>query len=105
MRAVETVGGSCAPDALGPTLMHEHLLIGWPGWEAYAGEDRAAHRERTKICVDRMLELRELGVRTFLDPCPIDLGRDVELMAAVAPESGVAVLRAHRSLKAGLGAP
>ncbi|TMA79121.1 MAG: phosphotriesterase-related protein, partial [Deltaproteobacteria bacterium] len=75
MRTVETVGGRCAPDALGLTLMHEHLLIGWPGWEAYASEDRAVHRERTKICVDRMLELRELGVRTLLDPCPIDLGR------------------------------
>ncbi|TMA47877.1 MAG: phosphotriesterase-related protein, partial [Deltaproteobacteria bacterium] len=105
MRAVETVGGRCAPDALGPTLMHEHLLIGWPGWEAYASEDRAVHRERTKICVDRMLELRELGVRTLLDPCPIDLGRDVELMAAVAQESGVRIVCATGLYKEDYGAP
>ena len=36
MRTVQTVTGPCAPDALGTTLMHEHLLVGWPGWEAYA---------------------------------------------------------------------
>ena len=105
MRTVETVGGRCAPDALGLTLMHEHLLIGWPGWEAYASEDRVVHRERTKICVDRMLELRELGVRTLLDPCPIDLGRDVELMAAVAQESGVRIVCATGLYKEDYGAP
>jgi len=105
MRAVETVDGRCAPDALGPTLMHEHLLIGWPGWEAYASDDRAVHGERTKICVDRMLELRELGVRTLLDPCPIDLGRDVELMAAVAQESGVRIICATGLYKEDYGAP
>src|SRR5437016_5005456 len=101
MRTVETVGGRCAPDALGLTLMHEHLLIGSPGWEAYASEDRAVHRERTKICVDRILELRELGVRTLLDPCPTDLGRDGELMAAVAQESGLREPRATRRQQAG----
>ena len=85
--------------------MHEHLLIGWPGWEAYAGEDRAVHRERAKICVDRMLELRELGVRSFLDPCPIDLGRDVELMATVAQQSGVRIICATGLYKEDYGAP
>jgi len=99
------VGGRCAPADLGPTLMHEHLLIGWPGWEAYAGEDRAVHRERVKVCVDRMLELRELGVRAFLDPCPIDLGRDVELMAAVAEQSGVRIICATGLYKEDYGAP
>src|SRR5262245_8851539 len=105
MRAVQTVTGSCAPADLGLTLMHEHLLVGWPGWEAYAAEDRTEGRERVARCVDRMHELRELGVQTLLDPCPIDLGRDVELMAEVAERGGVRIVCATGLYKEESGAP
>jgi phosphotriesterase-related protein len=92
MRAVQTVGGPAAAADLGLTLMHEHLLVGWPGWEAHGEEDRAARRERAARCAERMEELRAHGVRTLVDPCPIDLGRDVELMAEVAGRSGVRIV-------------
>src|SRR5437667_5563184 len=105
MQQVQTVTGKCAPEELGPTLMHEHLLVGWPGWEAYAAEDRAQRRERLARCVDQMQELHGLGVRTLLDPCPIDLGRDVELMAEVAQRSQVRILCATGLYKEDLGAP
>ena len=105
MQTVQTVTGPCSPDALGTTLMHEHLLVGWPGWEAYAAEDRAQRRERLARCVDQMQELHGLGVRTLLDPCPIDLGRDVELMAEVAQRSRVRILCATGLYKEDLGAP
>jgi phosphotriesterase-related protein len=105
MQAVQTVTGACPPDALGTTLMHEHLLIGWPGWEAYAVEDRAQRRERVVRCVGQMEELRALGVRTLLDPCPLDLGRDVELMVEVAERSGIRIVCATGLYKEDLGAP
>jgi len=87
MRDVQTVTGRCAPDALGLTLVHEHLLVGWPGWEAEAPADRAARGEHVARCVERLAELYDLGVRTLIDPCPIDLGRDVDFMAEVAQRS------------------
>ena len=105
MQTVQTVGGPCAPGDLGLTLMHEHLLVGWPGWEAYAAEDRAARRERVARCVDRMRELYALGVRTLVDPCPIDLGRDPELMAEVAAAGGVRIVCATGLYKEDQGAP
>jgi phosphotriesterase-related protein len=105
MQAVQTVTGTCPPDTLGMTLMHEHLLIGWPGWEAYASEDRAQRRERLARCVDQMQELHGLGVRTLLDPCPIDLGRDVELMAEVAERGKVRIVCATGLYKEDFGAP
>ncbi len=105
MRTVQTVSGGCTPEDLGPTLMHEHLLIGWPGWEAYAAEEQGLRSERLALCVERMRELRELGVRTLLDPCPMDLGRDVELMAEVAERSGVRIICATGLYKEDLGAP
>jgi phosphotriesterase-related protein len=30
---VNTVTGQIASDELGTTLMHEHILFGYPGWE------------------------------------------------------------------------
>src|SRR5437870_6361825 len=105
MQKVQTVTGTCAPEELGPTLMHEHLLVGWPGWEAYAAEEGGQRRARIALCVERMQELRALGVRTLLDPCPIDLGRDVELMAEVADQSGVRIICATGLYKEDLGAP
>ena len=35
---VNTVTGAIDVDQLGVTLMHEHLLIGYPGWEAHTPE-------------------------------------------------------------------
>jgi phosphotriesterase-related protein len=105
MQTVQTVTGACSPDTLGTTLMHEHLLIGWPGWEAYASEEPGRRAERIAVCVERMAELRSLGVRALVDPCPIDLGRDVELMAEVAERSGVRIVCATGLYKEDFGAP
>jgi len=56
------------------------------------------------MCIDRMHELKALGLRTFLDPCPIDLGRDVELMAEVAQATGVHIICATGLYKEDQGA-
>lgn len=92
MDVVHTVTGPCAPADLGVTLMHEHLLVGWPGWEAEALADRAQRGECQRRCVDRLAELADLGVGTLVDPCPIDLGRDVEFTAEVAQRSRVRIV-------------
>ena len=105
MRTVQTVTGSVGADSLGTTLMHEHLLVGWPGWEAEASADRAARRSHVGRCVERMSELRAHGLATLVDPCPIDLGRDVELMAEVSAATGVRIVCATGLYKEDEGAP
>jgi len=89
MARIHTVLGPCAPTDLGTTLMHEHLMIGWPGWDSDTAAPAFDRKDTVKLCVDRMEELKALGLRTLLDPCPIDLGRDVELMAEVAQAARV----------------
>lgn len=101
---VQTVTGACRPADLGLTLMHEHLIIGWPGWESDTAAAPFDRREAKKLCVDRMHELKALGVATLLDPCPIDLGRDVELAAEVAQASGVRIVCATGLYKEESGA-
>ena len=101
---IQTVTGTCRPAELGLTLMHEHLIIGWPGWDADTAAARFDRREAKRLCVDRMLELKELGVSALVDPCPIDLGRDVELAAEVSQAAGVRVVCATGLYKEESGA-
>jgi phosphotriesterase-related protein len=64
--------------------MHEHLTVGFPGWESDSTQYDRPRREVVAICVDKIAELKSAGFETLLDPCPNDLGRDVALMAEVA---------------------
>lgn len=91
-RLINTIDGAISIDALGKTLMHEHLVIGLPGWE---GDTRADHRQKRDLiarCVDLIQELQGQGFRSLLDPCPNDIGRDPELMGEVASRTGFNIL-------------
>tara|TARA_B110000503_G_scaffold55997_1_gene89827 strand:+ start:4084 stop:5082 length:999 start_codon:yes stop_codon:yes gene_type:complete len=89
---IQTVTGAISPDALGRTLMHEHLVIAFPGWESDSFHKGPTKEERFSICVDRIEEMKALGFSSMLDPCPNDLGRDVELMAKVAQKTGFQIV-------------
>ena len=92
MEWIQTVTGRARPEELGMTLMHEHLLLGYPGWFMDALAPKFRRADALAKGVDRLQELTGLGVKTFLDPCPMDLGRDVEFMAEVAQRSGMRII-------------
>ena len=85
---VNTVCGPIPVAQLGVTLMHEHLVIGYPGWEADTLHPGPARRDMVSICCDKIQAMQERGIQSMLDPCPNDLGRDVELAAEVAAQTG-----------------
>jgi phosphotriesterase-related protein len=104
MLKINTVTGTCTPEELGTTLVHEHLLIAWSGWEADSIVVKGFKRtEALKFCVDRLQELKAHGVNTFMDPCPSDPGRDVEFMAEASVKSGLRVICATGLYKEDLG--
>ena len=97
MTTVQTVTGPVDGADLGRTLVHEHIRISYDGEEldpTYAW-DRAETVERA---VDKMGELLDAGFRTFVDPCPIELGRDPELYAEISSRSGMQHRVHHRLL-------
>lgn len=100
---VNTVLGPISPDALGLTLMHEHPMIAWWGWQLDPAAPRIPRKEALKIGVDHMEELKAFGMRSLLDPCPMDLGRDVEFLAELAQASGVNIICATGLYKESLG--
>ena len=90
--SVQTVTGPIALKDLGRTLMHEHLYIAFAGaeYDSEVSFDRAGF---VKEAVKRLTELRVVhGVRTFVDPCPIELGRDAALMKEIAEKSEMNVV-------------
>ncbi len=89
---VQTVTGPIPLDRLGRTLMHEHLFIAFPGaeFDPTAKFDRAGFIAEA---VRRLVQLRnEHGVRSFVDPCPIELGRDVTVMKEISEKSGMHII-------------
>jgi phosphotriesterase-related protein len=103
MKTINTVTGTVTTDKLGTTLMHEHLLVGWAGWELDCKAPRFDRKTALKRAVERLRELKDLGLSTFLDPCPNDIGRDVVFMAEVADASGVNIICTTGLYKEDLG--
>lgn len=99
MEWINTVTGKARPDELGMTLVHEHLLIGYPGWFMDGLAPKFKRADALARGVDRLQELRSFGVASFVDPCPMDLGRDVEFMAEVAQRSGMRIICATGAYK------
>jgi len=89
---VQTVTGSVAVDELGRTLIHEHVLVGMPGWDLDPLAPRFVRGEVMARAVDQLQELADLGVDTFVDPCPMDLGRNVEFLAELSQKSGMRIV-------------
>ena len=92
MTTIATVTGETSPEQLGRTLMHEHLSVGYPGWESHSTQPGPGRAEMLAICIDRIAEMQSAGYTAMLDPCPNDLGRDVDLMAEVAARTGFQII-------------
>jgi phosphotriesterase-related protein len=104
MKQVQTVLGPVPVEQLGVTLMHEHLVIGWPGWIF----DPLARFDRMKVTsslIERLRELKAQGVSTIVDPCPIELGRNPELAAEVAEATEMNIICATGLFTNRLGIP
>jgi phosphotriesterase-related protein len=102
--SVMSVTGSIQAADLGRTLVHEHIVISMAGEEldpAYAPD----RREIVALATNRLQELKDHGVTTFVDPCPIELGRDPELYAEVSQRSGVKIIFATGFYFEGMGIP
>jgi phosphotriesterase-related protein len=89
---VNTVTGPIPADSLGLTLMHEHLVYGYPGWE---GDLSVAPLDRRTIVdngVALMEQLKTLGVRTYVDATALDGGRQPELYREIAEKSAMNIV-------------
>jgi len=87
-RQVVTVRGPIAPDDLGTTLSHDHVLIDafelWGGYE-WILDDEA-------VAVAELIAYREAGGSAVADPTNVGIGRDPAGLRRVSEASGVHIL-------------
>jgi phosphotriesterase-related protein len=89
---IQTTSGPRDIASLGRTLIHEHVLVGYPGWFIDNRMPRFVRAEAMERVVDAFQQLHAYGVKTVVDPCPMDLGRDVEFVAEISQRSGVTLI-------------
>jgi predicted metal-dependent phosphotriesterase family hydrolase len=90
-RASQTVLGPASPETLGPTLIHEHLLVD------FVGADRVSRSryDREQVfarALPYLEQARAQGLHTLVECTPAWLGRDPELLRRLSQASGVAIV-------------
>ena len=91
MGKIQTVLGAIDPSELGVTLVHEHVMCDFVG-ASKVSKDRYDPDEVFRVMLPYLLEIRQLGVKGFVDCTPMYLGRDVKVLARLAKATGVHIL-------------
>lgn len=93
MGKVNGVLGPIASEDLGFTLMHEHIMVcNWSMRQSF--EDWVDIDEVTAKATSEVNLAQERGVSTLVDLTPINLGRDVHVLRAVAERAQAQIIAA-----------
>lgn len=104
MAKINSVTGPLDSADLGRTLIHEHVLVGFPGWFLDNRRPKFQRDEALARATDAFRKLHDHGVRTVVDPCPMDLGRDVTFNAEVAQRTGINLISSTGLYNEAMGA-
>ncbi len=106
MYSVSTVLGPISPADLGITLMHEHILYGYPGWEGDRTIAPLNKEQIVKTSVETLSRLKkDHGLQTYLDATPLDGGRMVDILKEVSEKSEVNIICSTGYYYEGEGSP
>jgi len=91
MAQIITVNGPIAPEDMGLTLIHEHIMVDWIGADS-TGYHRWDRKEIVERALPYLMALKEYGVTSFLDCTPAYLGRDPYILKELSERSGLHIL-------------
>ncbi|MDJ0792148.1 MAG: aryldialkylphosphatase [Acidimicrobiia bacterium] len=86
---VRTVLGDVPAEALGPTYVHEHLILDNALIEA---EYPHIHLPSVEDAVEELLTCKDVGVGTMVDAMPAAGGRRPDRLAEISRRSGVGII-------------
>ena len=90
-RRVVTVRGPVDAGALGPTLVHEHVLVDFVGADKVS-RGRYDAGEAFGVVLPHLLALKSRGARTLVECTPAWLGRDPRLLVRLSEASGLHIV-------------
>jgi len=88
---VHTVRGPIAPDELGFTLPHEHIMVDFGG-AAIAGKHRYEADNVIEVMQPYLQDIHAQGVNTLMECTPNFLGRDVEIFRMLSEQTGLNII-------------
>ncbi len=91
-RQINTVTGPVSTNDLGITLVHEHIVFGYPGWECDRSIAPFEPHSIVKTAVNVFEGLKKFGLRTYVDATPNDAGRCPEIYKEVAENTGINII-------------
>ena len=90
---IKTVLGNIADDALGITLPHEHICCYSEYFYKMGGERYLDKALLASASIRYLKELKQrIGLCSFIDCTPVNIGRDIDLLKRVSYESGVHII-------------
>lgn len=103
-KQVETVTGPISPEDLGKTLIHEHFIFGYPGFQGDLTLGPFNREEAVAAGVAAAKKMMSHGVKTVVDPTPNECGRDPEVLKEISEQSGLQIVCATGYYYEGEGA-
>lgn len=92
MNYVNTVTGPVAASDLGRTLMHEHFLFGFAGWQGDATLGGFREEEYTRDCIKAVEDARKYGIETIVDATTNECGRNVRFLKKISEMTGMKII-------------
>ncbi len=92
MPIIRTVLGDIAPEDLGVTLCHEHLLTNPPQWARDQDDDMVLHD--IDAAIGEVADFKRHGGGALIEMTTEDYGRDAAGLLAIAEESPVQIISA-----------
>ena len=94
---IQTVAGPIAPETLGMTYMHEHLLCDQrrcraDGLRRPGGEDTLMVLDDLDVAVREMREIKQLGAEALVEVTMQAWGRDVARLRHISERTGVKIV-------------
>jgi phosphotriesterase-related protein len=88
---VYTVLGPISSQDLGPTLVHEHILVDFIGAQEFT-RDRYDPQAVHQTMLPYLKQIKELGIKALVECTPMYLGRDPLLLKRLSEDSGLHLL-------------
>lgn len=92
MSYVNTVTGPVPHTELGRTLMHEHFLFGFAGWQGDATLGGFQEDAYTEACLQAVADARAYGIETIVDATTNECGRNVRFLQKISQQTGMKII-------------
>lgn len=92
MSMINSVSGSLCNSGMGRTLMHEHFLFGYCGYQGDCTLGGFREEEYTKACVQAVEDARAYGVNTIVDATTNECGRNVRFLKKISDMTGMNII-------------